>query len=190
MDLINGGSARYVIRFKSNSIAPSALMSGLSFLLLMTYYFGVVDFGRLDGMEALFGMVLPLLISAAFMFMLRGMRYPAVPVYGIMGCVLCLVMIIRACLSGGTVNIVIAFVWYILTILICLGTTFSFLSNKYLMAAAFMIAAVCRLVFVDLFGHLLKLDILGSLPSIAVSFSLLSFGIFALTLDLQKPKQK
>lgn len=190
MDLVNSGSARYVIRFKSNAVAPSALMSGLSFLLLMTYYFGAVDFGLLDGMEAIFCMVLPLMISAAFMIMLRGMHYPAVPAYGVMGSILCLVMIIRACLFGDTVNIVLAFVWYIPTILICLGTTFSFLANKYLMAGAFLIAAVFRIVFIDIFGNLLKLNILGSLPSFAASFSLLSFGIFAFALHLQSSKRK
>ncbi len=190
MDLINSGSGRYHINFESNMIAPSALTAGISFLLLMAYYFGVVDFGLLGAMEVIFCMLLPIFLVASFMILLKGIRYPVVPTYGIMGCILCVFAIIRACLFGSTLNIVLAFMWYIPTALICLGTTFSFLSNKYLMAATFLIAAVVRIIFVDIIGYLLKLNILRALPSVAISLALISFGILSLTFEMKKKKRR
>ncbi len=190
MDLINSGSARFHIRFDSNMIAPSALTAGISFLLLMAYYFGAVDFGVLGAMEVIFGMFLPLFLVAGFMILLKGIHYPVVPVYGIMGCLLCLLAIVRACLFGGTLNIVLAFIWYIPTALICAGTTFSFLSTKYLMATAFLVAAAVRMLFVDIIGHLLKLEILRALPSVALSFALLAFGLLSLAFELRARKRK
>lgn len=190
MNLINSGSARFYINFKSNMIAPSALTAGISFLLLMAYYFGAVDFGILDGMEILFCMVIPLLLVASYMVLLKGVHYPVVPTYGIMGCILCVIAIIRACCFGNITNIVFAFVWYIPTILICLGTTFSFLSTKYLMAAVFLIAAAFRFLFIDIIGYLLNLSILRGIPSVAVSFAMLAFGLLALTFELRTAKRK
>ena len=190
MNLINSGAARYRIRFDSNCVEPAALAAGLSFLLLMVYYFGAVDFGVLNAMEVIFCMFLPLLLTAGFMVLLRGLRYPLVPAYGVIGCLLCLVLIVRTCLVGSTLNIVFAFIWYIPTALLCLGTTLSYLTNPYLMAAAFLVAAVVRFITTDVFGYLLKLDILGFLPSVATTFALVAFGVFAFTLKLHVPKRK
>lgn len=190
MDLINSGSGRFHIDFESNMVAPSALTAGISFLLLMAYYFGAVDFGILGAMEVIFCMILPLFLVAGFMILLKGIHYPVVPAYGIMGGVLCLIAIVRACLFGGTLNIILAFIWYIPTLLVCLGTTFSFLSTRKLMAISFLVAAVVRLVFVDLIGYVLKLQILSALPSIALSFAMMAFGFLALSFEMKTKKRK
>lgn len=178
-------SVQYNINFKGGAVKASGLFGGISFLLLAMYYFGLTNLKDCSGGEIFLSMILPMLLLAAYIVLLAGMRLRITPVYGILGTAYCVFMIFRAVSYSSKLNIVLAILWYMLAAVVYLGTTVGYIPTRSLMAVALIGPAVIRLLFLDIKGYLLQKVFVGFLPEAAALCGLMAFGLLALCLQTE-----
>lgn len=174
---------RYHVGFSTSWAAYSTVFAGLSFFLLTFYYFGVRNLLDCGFGEVLFSMILPMTILVAFVVMLRGIHFSVTPVYGVLGALYCLSMIVHTFSYDNILYAVFGMLWYLLTALICLATTGGYIANRAYMSIAFILPVIYRLVFLDLGRYILRLDVLGFIPEAATLSGLMVFGLFALAME-------
>ena len=175
------------IRFENSWIMPSALMAVFSFFLLIAYYFGVANFTRCSAFELIFSMILPMLVMIAMMVLLRGIRFPVTPVYGILAAAYSLLLMICSLSDGGTLNILQALLVYLPGSFFALAVTFGFLPKPWVMAVIYLVAAGLRLILTAI-PLLFSLQLVELMSGVSVLFGLLSFGMLALSFDMTQPK--
>ena len=176
------------IRFENSWLMPSALMAGFSFFLLIAYYFGVANFTRCSAFEILFAMILPILVMVAMMVLLRGIRFPVTPVYGILAAVYSLLLVIDALSAGGILNILQALLVYLPGGAVALAVTFGFIPKPWIMALIFLVAAGLRLIFTAI-PLLFSLQLIELMSGASVLFGLLSFGMLGLCFEMAPIKR-
>lgn len=176
-------NVRYRIRFESIWTHYATVLTGLSFFLLVVNFFGLRNLQDCSLSEIIFSMSLPMAIFVAFMVFLRGLHFTNVNLYGALGALYCVCMIINAFSYENIVMTVLAVIWYSLTLFICLGTTIGYIANRTYMSLSFLLPVIYRLVFVDLSKFIFKLDIIGFIPEAAILSGLAVYGFFAFTLE-------
>lgn len=181
--------ARHRIRFESAWTHYTTVLTGLSFFLLVVNFFGIRNLQDCSVLEIVFSMFLPMAIWITFMILLRGLHFQNPKLYGALGALYCLSMIVHAFSYEAIFMTVIAVIWYLLTAFICLCTTIGCIANRAYMSLAFLLPVIYRFFFVDLGKYVLKLDILGFMPDAAVLSGLAVFGFFALTLEAKMIKR-
>lgn len=183
---------RYQVRFESKWISYSAFFAGLMFFLLCVVYFGLKKLSETGTGEMITALIFPLLLLTAFAALLRGIKCKVTPIYGIVGALFCVYMIIRA-FSGAPGSAAAALIWYLLTAVITVATTFGIFPGRTWMVLAYLLPAVYRLVFVDVDLYFRTRDFLGFLPEAAALSGLLAFSFFGLCLKavpVQKPENE
>ena len=181
---------RYFVNLESAWTHYATVLTGLSFFLLVVNFFGIRNLADCGLLEILFSMVLPMVIWITFMVLLRGVRLPYANLYGLLGALYCVCMIIHGLSYENIFQIIFAVIWYCLTAVICLGTTGGYIANRAYMAWAFLLPVIYRIIFVDLGRYILKLDILGFMPEAAALSGLTVFGFFAFALNARTIKRK
>ena len=169
----------YEIRFESRWVSYAGFFAGLSIFLLCIVFFG---FGNLEGAKsgsAFFAVVLPLVLLGAFGILLQGFKGSSVRIYGIIGVLYCLYMIIRAFSGPGTF---LAVVWYSLSAVTLLVCALGILPIKVLAALMFLIPVVYRLAVVDGALYFVPKDYRGFVWEAAALCGLCAFSMFAMCL--------
>lgn len=176
--------ARYQIHFRGKWFMPCVLLMGLSFFTRIVYYFGLTNLNDCGFGELLFSMALPILVSGAYIVLLSALKWNAPGIYGILGAILCVLLVIWSFSSGNALRIVLSLLVYLAAGGILIATVGGFLPGRLLSSALFLVPLVCRFFFCDL-G---KLGIFEWVLELSVLFMLAS--LFALTRSLKEPKHK
>ena len=96
-------------------VGTAALM-GASFFLRAAYYFGFTRPESAGGWTLLVFLILPMLLEAAFMVMLRGVKLDLPGIYGIMGAAYCMLLILQSFQLGSVVRIILAIIGFVVWI--------------------------------------------------------------------------
>ena len=135
----------------------AAAWMGLSFFLRMVYYFGLQNLNDLSGGEIAFSLVLPLIISAAFILVLKLPKLPKLN-YPIAAASLSVAFAVNYFFMetmsfGGALSGIL--------VLICAGmilaAVLGYIPERRWLLWAGMAALGFRVLFVDLFGYILPL---------------------------------
>ncbi len=172
---------RYRIDFKNKWMSYCGAIAGLGFFLMMIYYFGLQNMSDYTWDRILFSVLLPMFVLVAFGVMTRGTQLAVTPIYGILGALFCVSMIYRTIFYGNVVYSILAMIWYVVTALICLATTFGYLSITTYMMIAFCASATVRLI-IDLFAYVFRLKLLDFLSDAVAVCGLFAFALFSLCL--------
>lgn len=168
-------SCRLAARGKWGNLA--AAWMGLSFFLRMVYYFGLMNFNDLGGFEIGFRVAVPLLISVAFILMLKIKLFGTPLIAGIVACVYAVSYFFAENMGiAGVVSGILVLLCAVLILLSALG----YVPERKWLIWAGLASLLFRVVFVDLFGYILPLSeikLAGYIPMasnmcgvIAVSF--------------------
>lgn len=167
----------YEIRFESRWVSYAGFFAGLSIFLLCVAFFG---FGSTEGAGNVFCVcILPLVLLTVFGILLQGFKVKAVRIYGVIGVLYCVCMILRAFSVPGTF---LAVVWYSLTAVVLLVCAFGILPIKVLTAVMFLIPVVYRLAVVDGDLYFATKDYKGFIWEAAALCGLCAFSMFAMCL--------
>lgn len=158
------------------SIRAAAWM-GLSFFLRMVYYFGLMNLRDLSGGVITFSVVLPLIISVAFILILKLPNLPKVN-SPIIAASLSIAFAVNYFLTermsfGGVLSGLLVLVVAGLTMAAVLG----YAPERIWLLRAAMVSLGFRVLFVDLFGYLLPLSQLSLVAYIPIASNL--FGATA-----------
>lgn len=144
-------------RLKSDSkwAVRAAAWMGLSFFLRMVYYFALVNLLDLPGMELVFCVILPLIISAAFILMLKMPKLTTTLNVGILAAVFSVNYFFTEPVNLGSIlSGILVLVMSGLIVAVVLGYV---PPCKWLLWAGFA-ALGFRLLFVDIVGYILPLS--------------------------------
>jgi len=177
---------RYFIDFDSKYTSACSALMGLSFFLKLAYYFALVSFRDVQVLELIGSMIIGIVISGGMVVCLKCVHYNAPKMYGLVGVLECVILLLLSFTGGNTLRIVLSLLWYVPTAVILLMTINGYLPGRLLSAVMFWIAAVVRFFLFDL-GKLSLIRWFGELAVIAM---LVAFGCLVMGLkDYRKDKR-
>ena len=152
LKLVKNMSCRLAARGKWGNLA--AAWMGLSFFLRMVFYFGLTNFNDLGASELIFRVTLPLLISVAFILVLKIKALGIPLAAGVLSVLFAVNYFLAENMSlGGVVSGILVLALSGMILAAVLGYI---PQRKWLLWAAVGVLAF-RLIFVDLLGYILPL---------------------------------
>lgn len=159
------------------------IMMGCSFFLRIVYYFGLINLRDVAGSEIFATMLLGLVLCATFVIVLNYLRLNAPGIYGILGAVQCLLLIIGNFSGGSVLRIVLSILWYTFAAVVLLATIGGYLPGRVFSSVLFFASVLIRFAFFDL-G---KIGLLRWVTEAAVLCALLALAAIPMAL---KPVNK
>ena len=156
-------------------VGAAALM-GASFFLRVAYYFGFTRPENAGVWTLLVFLIFPMVLEAAFMSMLRGIKLDLPGVYGIMGAAYCLLMILQSFQLGSVLRVILAIVGFVICGGALVGVGWGVLS-KSLGVTTLLLTFSVRLLAFDL-GLLLRLRLIALIREAAGLCAILALALF------------
>ena len=103
---------RYRVNFTGKWMLWVTIFMALSFFASMVYSFGISNLAAAGLGRAVFMMLLPTVISAAFVFLIRFRKFNAPGLYGVLGAAICVCLLFGAFSSGSVIRILLSILWY------------------------------------------------------------------------------
>ena len=177
-------SCRLAARGKWGSAA--AAWMGLSFFLRMVYYFGLMNFNDLPAGEIVWRVVLPLAVSVAFILTLKVKRLGHPLVAGGLAVAWAVNYFFAETMSfGGVVSGILC----LATAALVLAAALGYVPERKWLLWAGTGALLFRVLFVDLFSHILPLgewNIVSYIPMASNLFGVAALSSLCAALRLRK----
>ena len=164
----------------------TALM-GCAFFLRAVYYFGFTRPETVGAWNLIIFLIAPMFIEAAFMVLMRGIRYNAPGVYGIMGAAYCLLLMLQSFQSGSVVQIILGVIAYLVCGAAVIAVTGGLLSKGVAVTALFSTLVVRFLCF-DLSGYIFSFRIVTFIREASALCGILGLGMLCLGLKEKTSK--
>lgn len=177
------------ISFQNKWLSSAAIFAGVAFFFLIVNYLGVKNLLDVSFGEIVFLFLFPMFALGSFVVMIRVTRYQVTPVYGILGGIYCLSMLIRAFSHSNIIFIIVASVFYFALCVICIATTFGYTETSVAFVIMLFVAVGSRILFVDI-GLLLRGALLTLIPEISALCALTAFALFGVCLSPTPIKEK
>ena len=164
----------------------AAAWMGLSFFLRMVYYFGFMNMNDIPGFEIVFSIVLPLIISVAFILMLKlpKLSHPVAAAALAMAFAVNYFFAERMNFGGVVSGILVLAVAGLI-----LAAVLGYIPERKWLLWAGMAVLCFRVMFVDLFGYVLplsELKIIAYVPNAANLFGVAAICCLCPALRLHK----
>ena len=169
----------------------AAAWMGLAFFLRMVYYFGLKNLSDVPGGEVFLSVVLPLVISVAFILVLKLPKLPMLN-YPITVASLSLAVAVNYFFAermnfGG----VLSGLLILLVAGMILAAVLGYIPERKWLLWAAMAALGLRVLFVDLFGYILpltKIDLVAYVPMASNLFGAAAVCCLGAALEFKKSK--
>lgn len=168
----------------SKPYISSALM-GIAFFLRTVYYLGFTRPEQLGFWSLLIFLILPMMLEAAFMVLLRGAQLNAPGIYGIFGAAYCFVLILQGFQYDSILRMLLAIGAYLL----CGGALLAVVAgqlNKKLAAVVCFLTAAVRLLAFDFGYYILGLRLISFMPEAAAICAVMALGFLSLGVKLRR----
>lgn len=164
----------------------AAAWMGLSFFLRMVYYFGLKNLNDVPGMEIAFSVVLPLIVSVAFILMLKlpKLNHPIAPASLAMAFAVNYFLTEQMNLGGILSGVLVLAVAGAI-----LAAVLGYIPERKWLPLSGMAALGFRVLFVDLLGYILPLtqwQIVAYIPRSSNLFGVAAVCCLCATLRLRK----
>lgn len=177
----------YRMDFEGRRHFATAALMGCAFFLRAVYYFGFTRPETVGAWNLIIFLILPMLLEAAFMVLMRGVRYNAPGVYGIMGAAYCLLLLLQGFQSGTVVRIILSIIAYLACGVAVIAVTGGLLSRGVAVTALFLTLAV-RFLFFDLSGYVFSFRVIAFIQEAAALCGILGLGMLCLGLKEKSSK--
>lgn len=175
---------RYHIDPDSRGAMACAALMGVSFFLRAVYYFGFTRTETVGVWELLSFLILPMVVEALFMVFLRGVRLDMPLMYGVLGAVCCVLLILQAFQYGNVVRTILAIIAYVVCGGIFAAVTMGLLS-KEIGVTLFFVTGGVRFLF-DLKPYVFSFHPVAFLPEAAGLCVVFALGALASGLWVRK----
>lgn len=142
--------ARYQINFDSKWIQWSGALMGAALFLRMLYFFVLSQLSAHTVAQWICLLLLPALVQVGWIVLVRIVKLKASGVFGILGAVTCILLMIQAFLLGSALQMILAALFYLLSAGLVLMITGGFFPYKYFGMLAFALIGILRFVLFDL----------------------------------------
>lgn len=176
---------RYHLGPEGKGAVGAAALMGIAFFLRCMFYFGFTRTETVGVGELLVWLILPMLLEAAFMVLLRGIKLDAARIYGILGVVYSILLVLQCIGYGSLLRMILGIIAYVICGGSLLAASFGWL-NKDIAFTFYFVTAVVRVVF-DLKPYIFEFH-----PVLFMKEAAGLCGVFALCLlafGLKLPKE-
>lgn len=156
--------------------AATALMGG-AFFLRTVYYFGVQGLSDSLG-TLLLMMAFPMILEAAFVIVLRGVRLNAPGLCGILMALYCVLLLVQSFFYGDVLRTILGVVGYLACGTAMLALLLGWFRSRGLVFTVFAVTAAVRFLLFDLGEYILNFRIGSFLPEAAALCALIAMAIF------------
>lgn len=167
----------YHMEPEGKGIRACACFMGLAFFLRVVYYFGFTRTESVGFGVLLLMLVVPMVLEAAFMILLRGVKLDAPGLYGILVAAYCVLLIMQGLQYGNLLRMIFAIVAYLVCGGIFLAVTAGLLSRE-IAVTLFFVTACVRFLFV-LGPYILSMRLIAFLPEAAGLSAVVALGCLA-----------
>lgn len=136
----------YSMDFDGKWAAVSSLCMGIAFFAQAIYYFVFADLLTCGTYSLAVGLILPLLLEAAWFIMLRAVRFNSPGAFAILAALLCILLAAQSFLYGNTLRTVLAVLWYLIAAVAVIFVAGGFLPYKVIIVGAFLLPLCVRIV--------------------------------------------
>lgn len=172
--------AGHHVDFRSSWVATAALFAGVGFFLYCVYYFGFTNLLDCHIGQILFCMLLPMVVLAAVVVVLRVMQYDSMQLLSLLAGAYSVLMLLGCFSYGNWIHTIIAVVWYLVLLAMSALMLTENLSNNRILAVAFIATAAVRFLVVDIAKYILTLSFITFVQEAAALCGLLTFGFVAM----------
>ncbi len=169
---------RYTLDMTGKSMGGALIMCGLSFFLRAVYYFGCVQIETIHFWELLTWMILPMLVEAAFIVMLRILRLNLPGVYAMMAAGVGLLMILQSFGYGLWLRTILAIIAYAGCGVLIIGVAGGYLS-KQIAVAGYVLTALVRFFGFELGQQVFRLRLTAFIKDATGLFALIGLMYLA-----------
>ena len=137
----------YRVDFNSFWLQTFCILCGLAFFLRTVYYFMFTNHADLSTAAIIFSMILPLLVTGAVLVVLKFLRLNVPNVVGILGALLCLLLMCGSFFTGDVLRIILAVVVYGGGGALLFATVYGFVPTRQFVMILFGIVLAVRILF-------------------------------------------
>lgn len=171
---------RYRMDLDGKSISAAGVFLGAALFFRVVYYFGFDHFFGAGIGEILLKLIFPGVLELAAIVLLRGVRLNAPGVYGILGALECILLIIDSFGHGSVLRVVLAVAAYLICGGLIFATSAGWLS-KEIAVCAVALTVIVRLLAFDIPAMMETFQPVAMLPDLAwlcvvLGLGFLSFG--------------
>ncbi len=176
---------RYRLKMDSGAVTASAFFAGLSIFCIALFYIGLGDISAMGSGQLILHVVVPMLWLVGYVVLLKGVGLNMPFVYGCMGAVWCLLMVIW---GGGMFGTVLGAVVYILCAGVLMATTMGLFPGQYIAAALFGAVCLIQIFWRDLAAYIIPLKFKEYLPLLAQISGVAALSALCLGLEGKRVK--
>ncbi len=170
------------VDFDQDTPFKAAALMGVALFLRIAYYFGFTRLETAGFLSITAGLILPVLIGAGYIVLLRGLRFNAPGIYALMGVGLCLTLFLQSFLYAGLFRVFLGISFYLICGTAILGFAMGFLQNSVVYWLLILVA-VGRVLFFNLFQNVFGLHFITLIPETAAVCELISLAILIKSID-------
>lgn len=162
----------YRMDFNSFWLQTFCILCGLSFFLRTVYYFMFTNPADLSTAAIIFSMILPLLTVGAVLVVLKFLRLNVPNILGILGAVLCLLLMCGNFFTGDVLRIILSILLYGGGGALLFATVYGFVPTRQFVMILFGLIFAVRVLFyapgMDLLAWILEASELSVLLSLVL----------------------
>ena len=174
----------YKLRADSKWLNISGVCMGIAFFLQALDYLALRTLQSVPVWQLILFMILPMALEAAWCVLVREKLTPKAEVVGIIGAVLCLMLLAQTMFCGNVLLMVIGAILFVLCGAVLVLITWGFIHHRALGMLVFFAAAVIRVLLFGLLPAVFSVNwraLLQELPALLSIVSIMFFfrGIYA-----------
>lgn len=144
------GKIRPIMNMEGKLVKSCCACVGFSLFLRMAAFFGLRNLADAMVLEIIFQIVFPVLLCAGIIVLMSCLKLHAPGLYGILGCVACVLLLVTDLFSGDLLQILLFSVLYLcaggVLFVVCAGL----LRSNLLSGSVFLLVLVLRVLLVSL----------------------------------------
>ena len=164
---------RYRINWEGKSIHAAMVFLGLSFFLRLVYYFGFVAIEEVGFWELLTWLILPMMLEASVIVLLRIMKLNSPGLYSILAAAMGLLLILQSIESESVVRVILSALANMGCAVLIVGVAGGYLS-KQIGVTAYVITALVRFFAFEMGQYVFSFRIVGFVKEVTGLFVLLA----------------
>lgn len=179
-------SARCHIRMQSRWASASAVCMGISVFIRTVYYFGLINLRDLGGFELAMEVILPMVIAAGYLIMIKGLQLNSPILFGgLIGVYAANYLLLMNTNATG----IIGGVLLVITAALFIVTGLGYIPIRIPVVSAAVVLVLFRFFVIDLNGYILPLSEfhpVAYLPEASNLFGFLAVALMAPALRLTR----
>ncbi len=164
---------RYRLDFDARAVTTSSVLMALAFFLQAVYFFGFADLRHIGFFAIAFQLILPMLVEIAWLVLLRGVRLNAPGLFGILGAVLCALIMVQTVVTGEILGAIFSVPTLLLAGLLVLAVTGGMMTSCVPAVIVCIATIAARVLFGGLPLLLPEVAALCSIGAVAAIFGAL-----------------